>query len=512
MDWLPEDHFVYFVLDVIEEIDLAAIENAIQEKDGRGNRPFDPRMMAALLICGYCAGIRSSRKLEQATQTDVAFRVLTGGVHPDHTAISEFRRIHRAAFGSVFFEVLRLCRAAGMVKLSHVSLDGTKIEANASKHKAMSHSRMTKTEKQLQDEVARLLDEAEDVDRDEDAKYGPGKRGDEIPEDLRRRETRLKKIREAKAALEADAARARALNLQEQEKLATKAAEKATPAAKEKETRRAKRVADRAKAAAEKAVDLAKKRQAMALAKLDSAYVDGTRAEKIDAQRMLAATSKALAVVLNADLGARDVTDVPEHHVSANRFGDPNPGAQRNFTDAESRIQKSSSGYLQGFNAQLVVDAAHQIIVACDLTNQPPDVEHLPALIDQVETNCGQRPTTLTADAGYWSERNVRHCDERGIDAHISVRRDRHGVEPAGGWPRTAAMDLMRSKLESATGRALYARRKVIVEPVIGQIKEPLGFRRTLLRGIEKAKAEWVLVCACSNLRKLFQHRADAPA
>ena len=182
-DWLPEDHFVYFLLDVISELGLAPIEDAIQEKDGRGNRPFDPRMMVALLICGYCAGIRSSRKLEQATYTDVGFRVLTGGLHPDHSAISEFRRIHRLAFGDVFFEVLQLCKAAGMVKLAHVSLDGTKIEANASKHKAMSHSRMVKTEDHLKDEVARLLDEAESVDREEDAKYGPGKRADEIPAD-----------------------------------------------------------------------------------------------------------------------------------------------------------------------------------------------------------------------------------------------------------------------------------------------------------------------------------------
>ena len=181
MDWLPEDHFVYFVLDVIEEFGLAAIENAIQEKDGRGNRPFDPRMMIALLISRYCAGIRSSRKLEQATYTDVAFRVITGGLHPDHSAISEFRRVHQLAFRDVFLEVLRLCRAAGMVKLAHVALDGTKIEANASRHKAMSHARMVKTESRLEEEVARLLDEAEKVDREEDAKYGREKHANEIP-------------------------------------------------------------------------------------------------------------------------------------------------------------------------------------------------------------------------------------------------------------------------------------------------------------------------------------------
>jgi transposase len=506
LDWLPEDHFVYFVLDVIEDLDLAAIEGAIQEKDGRGNRPFDPRMMVALLICGYCAGVRSSRKLEQATHTDVAFRVVTGGLHPDHTAICDFRRIHRLAFGEVFVEVLRLCQAAGLVKLAHVSLDGTKIEANASRHKAMSHSRMVKTQARLEEEIARLLDEAESVDRDEDATYGPGKRGDEIPEDLRRRESRLRKIREAKAALEAEAARTRALDLREQEERAKEDAKAAPPESNERKSRRARRIADRAKAAAEKARELAKKRQQDALDGLDSADLRGTCAEKVAAQQALAAASKDLATVLNADLGAREATELPEHHVPANGDGDPAGRAQRNFTDPDSRIQKTSGGYVQGFNAQIVVDDANQIIVAHGLTNQPPDAQHLPAMVDQVEKNCGSRPHALTADAGYWAERNATHCEKRGIDAHISVRRDHPGSERTGGWRRSSAMEAMKAKLESAGGKALYARRKATVEPVFGQIKERLGFRRMLVRGIEQAKAEWALVCACSNLQKLFRH------
>lgn len=504
MEWLPEDHFVYFVLDVIGEINLAAIEDVIQEKDGRGNRPFDPKMMVALLICGYCAGIRSSRKLEQATRTDVAFRVLTGGLHPDHSAISEFRRIHHRALGAFFLEVLRLCREAGLVKLAHVALDGTKIEANASKHKAMSHSRMVKTEARLKGEIDRLLEEAEQVDQEEDAKFGPGKRGDEIPEELRRRDTRLKKIREAKAALEAEAARTRALDLQKQEESAREAAKTAPAEAKEKEARRADRIAERAKAAAEKARERAKKRQASALEEADRSAKEGTAAEKNAAQRALAASSQDLATALNADLGARGAAGLPEHHVAADRHGDPNPSAQRNFTDADSRIQKTNQGYVQGFNAQLVVDDAHQIIVAADLTNQPPDVEHLAALADQVAKNCGTFPRSLTADAGYWSEQNVRVCTERGIDGHISVQRDRHGVASPT-RATTAAKDQMRAKLETKAGKALYARRKATVEPVIGQIKSPLGFRRTLLRGTAKARAEWLLVAACSNLLKLFR-------
>ncbi len=504
LDWLAKDHFVYFLLDVVEEMDLRTIENVIQEKDGRGNRPFDPRMMLAVLVYGYCVGVRSSRKLEQATHTDVAFRVLSGGEHPDHSAIAEFRRLHRPAMEPLFLEVLRLCQGAGLVKLGHVAFDGTKIEANASMHKAMSHSRMKKTESRLEAEVKKILDEAERIDREEDARYGVGKRGDELPAELTRREDRLKKIREVKAALEAEAARTRAQDLRDREKAAQDQAEKAAPGERETKARRAENAKTKAKAAADKARDLAKKREQAAAAEVERTAVAGTTAERVAARREHEAANVDLRKALRDDLGAPAPGAFPEHRVSAIATGDPHPSAQRNFTDPESRIQKTGKGFVQGYNAQLAVDDAHQIIIACALTNQPPDVQHFPAMLRLIETNCGALPTAVTADAGYWSAENARYGTERGVDPHISVHRDRHGAPPPTS-AKTQPMEQMRAKLQTPEGKALYARRKGTVEPVFGQIKECRGFRRLLLRGLHGARAEWQLECLGHNLLKLFK-------
>jgi transposase len=504
LDWLPKDHFVYFLLDVLEELNLRAIEDVIQEKDGRGNRPFDPRMMLSLVVYGYCVGIRSSRKLEQATHTDVAFRVLTSGENPDHSAIAEFRRLHRTAMEGLFLQVLHLCQAAGLVKLGHVALDGTKLEANASMHKAMSHSRMKKTKSRLENEVKQILDDAERIDREEDALYGVGNRGDALPAELTRREDRLKKIREVMAALEAEAARTRAQDLREREQTAKAQAEKAGAKEREKKARHAAAAEGKAKAAAERARDLAKKREESAAAEVERTSVAGTAAQHVAAQREHQAATVDLAKALREDLGALASTELPEHRVNAIASGDPHPSAQRNFTDPDSRIQKTGKGFVQGYNAQAAVDEGHQIIVACALTNQPPDVEHLPAMLGKIEQNCGTLPVAMTADAGYWSADNVRCCTERGVDPHISVHRDRHGATPPS-IAKTQPMEEMRAKLQTPDGKALYARRKATVEPVFGQIKECRGFRRLLLRGLLGARAEWQLACTAHNLLKLFR-------
>jgi len=203
--WLPEEHLALFVLDVVLNLDLSAIYKAYDEKDDRGRAAYDPKMMVALLVYAYCVGKPSSRRIEKATYEDVGFRVLSGDAHPDHASIAEFRKRHLRALSGLFVQVLRLCQKAGLVKLGHVALDGTKIQANASKHKAMSYGRMRETERKLEEEVAKLMAEAERVDAEEDARYGRGKRGDELPAELARRESRLKKIREAKAELEAEA-------------------------------------------------------------------------------------------------------------------------------------------------------------------------------------------------------------------------------------------------------------------------------------------------------------------
>jgi transposase len=204
-DWLPEGHLARFVAEVVETLDLSAIYAKYEEGDGRGLAAYDPRMMVRLLIYGYCRGVASSRRMERATYEDVAFRYLAADEHPDHDTIADFRKEHSVALSQLFVQVLRLCQQAGLVKLGHVALDGTKVKANASKHKAMSYERMGEAEKKLEEEVKALLDEAARVDAEEDGKYGKGKRGDELPAELQRRETRLAKIREAKAALEREA-------------------------------------------------------------------------------------------------------------------------------------------------------------------------------------------------------------------------------------------------------------------------------------------------------------------
>jgi transposase len=204
-DWLPEGHLARFVAEIVEELDLSAIYVNYEERDGRGLAAYDPRMMVRLLIYGYCRGVASSRRIERATYEDVAFRYLAADQHPDHDTIAAFRQEHLGRLSALFVQVLKLCQRAGLVKLGQVALDGTKIKANASKHKAMSYERMERAEKELEAEVQALLAEAARVDAEEDGKYGKGKRGDELPEELARRERRLEKVREAKAALEQEA-------------------------------------------------------------------------------------------------------------------------------------------------------------------------------------------------------------------------------------------------------------------------------------------------------------------
>ncbi|QEY32383.1 transposase [Synechococcus sp. RSCCF101] len=220
VEWLPENHLVFFLLDLAAELDLEAIHAVYRQKDLRGEKAYDPRMMVVLLLYAYCVGLPSSRRIEKACWEDAAFRVLTGNQQPDHSRISEFRRRHLGALAGLFVQVLRLCQKAGLVSLGHVALDGTKVRANASRHKAMSHERMLKSEKQLEGEMRALLRKAELLDAQEDGQHGKGKRGDELPEELQRRANRLEWIRKAKAELEAEAAAAKARQREEQAEVA----------------------------------------------------------------------------------------------------------------------------------------------------------------------------------------------------------------------------------------------------------------------------------------------------
>ena len=202
--WLPQDDLAYFIIDIVNQLDLREILSRYDNSKG-GQPAYHPRMMVALLLYGYCVGVPSSRKIEQATYHSVPFRVLTADHHPDHDTIAQFRKRHLKALSKLFVQVLKLCQRAGLVKLGHVALDGTKVRANASRHKAMSYGRMVKKEKELKEEVTRLLKEAQTCDAREDALYGKGKKGDELPPELRFKESRLKKIQEAMKALEEEA-------------------------------------------------------------------------------------------------------------------------------------------------------------------------------------------------------------------------------------------------------------------------------------------------------------------
>ncbi len=202
--WLPEDHLARFISDVVDSLDLTEITAKYLHLEG-GHPAYHPAMMLKLLFYGYCVGIRSSRRIEQKTYDDVAFRVLSCDAHPDHSSISDFRKRHLRAISRLFVQVLELCRQFKLVKLGNVSIDGTKVKANASKHKAMSYDRMLEREPELQAEVDRLLTEAQALDAQEDKKYGKGKRGDELPKELKFKQGRLEKIRQAKAALDEQA-------------------------------------------------------------------------------------------------------------------------------------------------------------------------------------------------------------------------------------------------------------------------------------------------------------------
>ena len=475
MEWLEEGHLAYFILDVVDTLDLCVIHQAIDSKDPRGTRPYCPRMMVALLLYGYCTGVYSSRRIERATYEYVPFRVLSGGAHPHFTRINAFRKTHLGALGGLFVQVLQLCQRAGLVKMGHVALDGTKIQGNASKHKAMSHERMTKDEQRLRAEIDELLARAEAVDAEEDVRYGVAEKPEDLPAELRRREGRLERIREAKAALEAEAREARAQGLREQAERAEKRSEQSADAA------------DRKRAAT-----LAEKKRAQA-EELSAQEGEERAAERFE-------TAEGL----------------PKHRVPTMTTGEPTGKAQRNFTDPESRIMERGGSYLQGYNCQTAVDDANQVIVAHAVTNQSPDNGNLAPMVELVEANCGASPDVTTADAGYWSPEGVDRAAKGGSDLYIAAKRERHGSPSDGEEAESKRYgdhrERMRAKLSTPRGRAIYAKRKSTVEPVFGQIKGPRAFRQFSLRGLAAVGGEWSLVCTCHNILKLFRNAPMAVA
>jgi transposase len=474
-EWLPQGHLAYFIVEVVQELDIRAIEGAIQEKDPRGERPYSPRMMTAMILYAYCAGIFSSRKIERATYEDVALRVIAAESHPHFTSVNRFRLEHRAALSGLFMQVLKLCARAGLKTVGHVALDGTKVQANASKHKAMSYGRMNEDEKRLQTEIEALLLRAEHADAAEDVEYGADMRGDEIPEELRHRASRLRRIREAKLELEKEASESRATQLRENAAGLQKTVEDATASPRQR------------RAAATRAAKAEKQAEELSPRKDDDSDGDD-----------------------DGDGGA--ATQLSLHRLPTTPEGKPKDKAQRNFTDAESRIMIRNGVFMQAYNGQAAV-SEDQIIVAHGVTNNPTDAEHLAPMLERVRENCGQRAAIVTADSGYLSESNVTYCAKNGIDAYVAIRKkDAAKLTQVPDTERLIAHWDMHQKLSSARGKRIYALRKVLVEPVFGQIKGAMGFRRFSLRGLDKAASEWGIVCLCHNLLKLFRARRLAPA
>lgn len=435
-DWLSEDHLAYCIRDLVQELDLSAFF-AAYSRDGRGAEPFSPRLMVSLFLYAWCNDIFSSRRIARLCTDDLGGRFLAAGHTPDHRTLNTFRLQHGEALRALFLQSLRLCQRAGMVSLGHVALDGSKIAANASKHKAMSYGRMVETEARLEAEVEAMLQRAAAADAAEDEQFGRANPGSLFGEEVARRQERLAKLREAKAALEAEA----------------KAAAKAAQARREAE--------DRARAEA------------------------GQRKKG----------------------GKR-----PPDPASV----EPKEKAQRNFTDPESRIMKGGDGsWVQGYNAQAAVDRDQQVIVACDLTNQAADAPHLLPMLDQVSANTGCKPDESSADAGYFSEANVKAVEAQHIRALIPPDRQRHGtfvapVEPLSSeaMAKLTVAERQRHLLSTQSGRAAYAKRKITVEPTFGQIKgSPAapGFRGFLRRGLAKCVQEWSWMCATHNFKKYFR-------
>lgn len=471
-DWLPDGHLAIFVLGLVRDLDLDEIERRLQAKDTRGERPYSPVMMTALLLYAYCTGVFSSRRIEKATVEDVAFRYLAGSEHPHFTTINQFRAKYRRELASLFEQVLKACMSAGLVKLGHVAIDGTKMKANASKHKAMSFDRMVKDDERLRAEVEVLLEKAEAADAADDASEGPH----DPQAEIRRRQEQLEKMAAAREALRRETKTAQAARARRQAaELRAKAADPDTAPRDQKGF-----------------VTIAEKREQKA----------NTLAPEPDPN----------APVADADEDDDD-DDLPRNTPPMTPDGEPKPNAQRNFTDPASRIMMRDGAAMQGFNAQAAVDDANQIIVAAAVSNQAPDSQYFAPMLRRVVENCDAVPEKTTADSGFFSADNVRFAEHMGTEPLISVGKHRNDGRPQDSSPhpqhQTPARQAMRAVLASPEGRETYARRKSTVEPVFGQIRTR-GFQHFSFRGLFKNRCEWAFICLTHNLLKLFRAQRRA--
>ena len=436
-DWLPEGHVARFVADVVHQLDLSEIYGCYGRRDGRGLAAYHPEMLTRVFLNGYAIGEPSSRRIEQATYDSVAFRYLTADQHPDHDTIASFRQQHLESLGRLFVQALRLCQRAGLVKLGHVAIDGTKLQANASSRKSMTYQKLSGQEDYWKQQVETLLRRA--IETDEAETQQP--RCDELPAELADAQCRLRRLEEAKCDLKQEAQR----QLEQASREWTSRGERGRPRKSEEPL-----------------------------------------------------------------LHTKDCHKERKRYYRAVRNA-ASPSRTQNLTDPDSR-QMHDNGrgcIVQGYNAQLTVDAETQVIIAADVTQDVLDRGQLLTMMQAAEPNAGERPKVVTADAGYWNTELIDQALRSG--AHVLVPPDGSGslkINQPRQMANNPAAQRMRAELGTESGRKLYRMRQAIVEPVIGYIKDGRGFRRFALRGLNRVRIEWRIICTTHNLPKLFRYYA----
>ena len=441
-DWLPESHLARFIAELVPGLDLSKIYGFYGRRDGRGKAAYHPVMMVRVLVYGYCVGVMSSRRIERASYDDIAFRYLCADQHPDHDTIAAFRQQHLPVLAQLFTQILQLCNKAGLVKLGHVAIDGTKVQANASKHKAMSYDRMEEKEKQLKAEVEKLLAQAAETDAAEDALYGKGNRGDELTGELARRESRLKKIAEAKAALEQEA--------RERAEAAKKVAEDKLEERRKKEAARGKKFGGR------------------------PPQIPNPEQARPEAQAQ------------------RNFTD-PESRIMPDGA---HKGAFMQAYNAQIAVDSAAQIIVA---AELTQESNDKQQLAPMLERVEQNLGAKPEAVSADAGYCSEAQLTDKRIEGielYVATGKQKHGLPEPGDvvppSELAVASD-------------SAVERMKQKLRTEPGRAVYKMRKAIVEPVFGQIKAARGIRAFLLRGLVKVSAEWKLICAAHNLLKMFR-------
>ena len=427
-DWLPKDHIARFIVEILEQLDVSEIEAAYSSK---GRSAYPVRALLGLLFYGYITGVCSSRKIEQATYDSVPFRYIAANLHPDHDTIAYFRKRFLKELDGIFLQILLIASEMKILKLGNVSTDGSKLLANASKHKALSWEYANKLEAQLKEELKQLHKMAEEADNIPEEMN--------IPEELARREARLQAIQSAKQEID-------------------------------------KRAQERYTA--------------------EEAEYD----EKIKQRK-----------TYETQTGKKKAGKSPKAPIR-----NPKKRDQVNLTDKESRIMpKSGGGFVQAFNAQMSVDVKSYLIVANHVTQSTNDKREIVPTVNELkktEAVLGQKVSCILADAGYFSESNVKYCAKSNIAPLIVDKRDKHNksltsrFEHADGEAPedTDPVVKMKHRLQTKEGKELYAQRKSTVEPVFGIIKNVMKFRQFSLRGHEAASGEWNLVAIAWNLKRMF--------